>query len=421
MIGFDLTDEQRLVEQSVREWGGREIAPHIRELDRAHRFDRDRILGGMAKLGLLGVCVPQEYGGAGLDYICLGLASEELEYVDTSLRVIMSVHTGLNCLSLLTWGTEAQKQRYLVPQAQGEKIAGYALTEPGAGSDARAIQTTAVKKGDRYVLTGEKTWISLADVADHFLVFAWTDLAKKQQRDPSGISAFIVERRFKGFSSGPMKEKWGILAGNTGFFTMDQVEVPEENVLGRPGEGFKIAMSALDQGRYTVAAGATGLIRACRDASVRYAKERTTFGVEIAQHQLVKEMIAKMESDYQAARLLWLRSGCLKNDGRRNTRETGLAKWFATVASERAAGDAVQVHGANGYSDEYPVGRFYRNCKAAVIYEGTREIHTIMQADYLLGYRDDRPARCELQPYAGRQPSADHRSPSAPGRPATNH
>ena len=422
MIGFDLTDEQRLVEQSVREWGGREIAPHIRELDRAHRFDRDRILSGMAKLGLLGVCVPQEYGGAGLDYICLGLASEELEYVDTSLRVIMSVHTGLNCLSLLTWGTEAQKQRYLVPQAQGEKIAGYALTEPGAGSDARAIQTTAVKKGDRYVLTGEKTWISLADVADHFLVFAWTDLAKKQQRDPSGISAFIVERRFKGFSSGPMKEKWGILAGNTGFFTMDQVEVPEENMLGRPGEGFKIAMSALDQGRYTVAAGATGLIRACRDASVRYAKERTTFGVEIAQHQLVKEMIAKMESDYQAARLLWLRSGCLKNDGRRNTRETGLAKWFATVASERAAGDAVQVHGANGYSDEYPVGRFYRNCKAAVIYEGTREIHTIMQADYLLGYRDDRPARCELQPYAGRHQSADHRSPAAHTRPpATDH
>jgi glutaryl-CoA dehydrogenase (non-decarboxylating) len=401
MNGFDLTGEQRLVEQSVREWAAREVAPRIRELDRDHRFDRDRILGGMAQLGLLGVCVPQEYGGAGLDYVSLGLASEELEYVDTSLRVILSVHTGLNCLSLLTWGTEAQKQQYLVPQAQGRKIAGYALTEPGAGSDARAIQTTAVRKGDRYVLSGEKSWISLADVADHFLVFAWTDVARKQLRDPSGISAFIVERQFKGFASGPMKEKWGILAGNTGFFTMDEVEVPEENMLGRPDEGFKIAMSALDQGRYTVAAGATGLIRACRDASVRYAKERTAFGVEIAQHQLVKEMIAKMESDYQAARLLWLRSGWLKNEGRRNTRETGLAKWFATVASERAAGDAVQVHGANGYSDEYPVGRFYRNCKGAVIYEGTREIHAIMQADYLLGYRDDRPARCELPPYAG--------------------
>ena len=404
MISFDLTDEQRLLEHSVQEWAAREVAPHIRQLDREHRFDRERILGGMAKLGLLGVCVPQEYGGAGMDYVCLGLASEELEYVDTSLRVIMSVHTGLNCLSLLTWGTEDQKQRYLVPQAQGSKIAGYALTEPGAGSDARAIQTTAVKKGDRYVMTGEKTWISLADVADNFLVFGWTDVQKKHQRDPSGISAFIVERTFKGFSSAPLKEKWGILAGNTGSFKMDEVEVPEENLLGQPGEGFKIAMSALDQGRYTVAAGATGLIRACRDASVKYAKDRKTFGVEIAQHQLVKEMIAKMESDYQAARLLWGRSGWLKNEGRRNTRETGLAKWFATVASERAAGDAVQIHGANGYSDEYPVGRFYRNCKGAVIYEGTREIHAIMQADYLLGYRDDRPARCELPAYR----SADH-------------
>jgi glutaryl-CoA dehydrogenase (non-decarboxylating) len=401
MISFDLTDEQRLLEQSVREWAAREVAPHIRQLDREHRFDRERILGGMAKLGLLGVCVPQEYGGAGMDYLCLGLASEELEYVDTSLRVIMSVHTGLNCLSLLTWGTEDQKQRYLVPQAQGSRIAGYALTEPGAGSDARAIQTTALKKGDRYVISGEKTWISLADVADNFLVFGWTDVQKKQQRDPSGISAFIVERTFKGFSSAPLKEKWGILAGNTGSFNMDAVEVPEENLLGRPGEGFKIAMSALDQGRYTVAAGATGLIRACRDASVKYAKDRKTFGVEIAQHQLVKEMIAKMESDYQAARLLWVRSGWLKNEGRRSTRETGLAKWFATVASERAAGDAVQIHGANGYSDEYPVGRFYRNCKGAVIYEGTREIHAIMQADYVLGYRDDRPARCELPAYGG--------------------
>jgi glutaryl-CoA dehydrogenase (non-decarboxylating) len=399
MIDFDLTDEHRLLEQTVREWAARDVAPYIRENDRQHRFDRDRIVGGMAKLGLFGISVPQAYGGAGMDYVCLGLACEELEYVDTSLRVIMSVHAGLNCLTLLAWGTEAQKQKYLVPQARGEKLSGYGLTEPGAGSDARAIQTTAVKKGDRYLITGEKSWISLADVADHFLVFAWTDAAKKQQRDPSGISAFIVERGLRGFASGPMKEKWGILAGNTGYFTMDAVEVPEENMLGRPGEGFKIAMFALDQGRFTVAAGATGLVRACRDASVRYAKERKTFGVEIGQHQLVKQMIAQMESDYQASRLLWLRSGWLKNEGRRNTRETGLAKWFSTVASERAAGDAVQIHGANGYSDEYPVGRFFRNCKGAVIYEGTREIHTLMQADYLLGYREDRPLRCELPPY----------------------
>src|SRR3954447_22819257 len=254
----------------------------------------------MAELGLLGCSVPAEYGGAGMDYISLGLISEELEYVDTSLRVIMSVHAGLNCLTLLTWGTEDQKQRYLIPQARGQKIATYGLTEPAAGSDVRGIQTVAVKKGDRYYLTGEKMWISLADVADNFLVFAWSDLAKKKQRDPAGITAFIIERSFKGFSSGTLKEKWGILAGNTGFFKMDEVEVPQENLVGREGEGFKIAMFALDQGRFTVAAGATGLIRACRDASVSYAKERKAFGVEIGSYQLVKEMIAQMESDYQA-------------------------------------------------------------------------------------------------------------------------
>jgi glutaryl-CoA dehydrogenase (non-decarboxylating) len=395
MIDFDLTEEHRLLESSVREWAAREVAPRIRELDREHRFDKN-ILVQMAEMGLLGCSVPAEYGGAGMDYISLGIVSEELEYVDTSLRVIMSVHAGLNCLSLLTWGTEDQKQRYLVPQAQGRKISTYGLTEPAAGSDVRGIQTVAVRKGDSYHVTGEKMWISLADVADNFLVFAWTDLEKKKQRDTSGISALIIERSFKGFSSGTLKEKWGILAGNTGFFKMDDVEVPAANLVGREGEGFKIAMFALDQGRYTVAAGATGLIRACRDASASYALERRTFGQPIAEHQLVKEMIAQMESDYQASRLLWLRAGALKNGGRRNTRETGLAKWFSTVASERAAGDAVQIHGANGYSDEYPVGRFYRNCKGAVIYEGTREIHKLMQADYVLGFRQDKPTRCEL-------------------------
>lgn len=400
MIDFSLTDEHQLLEQTVREWAGREVAPRIGELDREHRFD-PKILPQMGELGVLGVCIPPEYGGAGMDYVSLGLASEELEYVDTSLRVILSVHVGLNSLSLLTWGTEAQKQKYLVPQARGQKIATFGLTEPAAGSDVRGMQSFAEKRGDRYVLRGEKMWISLADVADHFLVVAYSDLEKKKQRDVTGMTAFLVERSFKGFSSGTLKHKWGILAGNTGYFKLDEVEVPEENVLGRPGEGFKIAMFALDQGRYTVAAGATGLIRACRDASVKYALERKTFGVPIGQHQLVKEMIAQMESDYEAARLLWLRSGWLKNVGKRNTKETGLAKWFATVASEKAAGDAVQIHGANGYSDEYPVGRFYRNCKGAVIYEGTREIHKLMQADYLLGYRTDRPTRCELPPYRG--------------------
>jgi glutaryl-CoA dehydrogenase (non-decarboxylating) len=394
-LDFDLSEDHLLLHKTVSEWAGREIAPRIGQLDREHRFDRG-ILPQMAGLGLLGAPIPARYGGAGMDYVSLGVICEALEYVDTSLRVIMSVHVALNSLTLLTWGTEAQKARYLVPQAQGHKIASYALTEPAAGSDVRGIEMVASKSARGYTLSGEKMWISLADVADHFIVFAWTDLEKKQQRDPSGLSAFIVEREFKGFSSGTLTAKWGILAGNTGFLTLDAVEVPADNLLGHEGEGFKIAMFALDQGRYTVAAGATGLILACRDASVRYALQRRTFGVEIGQHQLVKEMIAKMEADYQASRLLWLRSGWLKNRGRRNTRETGLAKWVATVASERAAGDAVQIHGANGYSDEYPVGRFYRNCKAAVIYEGTREIHALMQADYLLGYRADKPLRREL-------------------------
>lgn len=398
MIDLELTDEQRLLEHTVKEWGARDFAPRIHDLDRQHRFDPD-ILPQMASLGLLGVSVPSKYGGAGMDYVSLGLVCEELEYLDTSLRVIMSVHAGLTSLSLLSWGTEEQRQQYLVPLARGEKIGGYGLTEPGAGSDVRGLQSVALKKDGYWVLSGEKTWISLAEVADLFLVFAWSDQEKKQRRDVSGISAFIVERGMRGFASGALKEKWGILAGNTGFFTMDEVEVPASNLLGREGEGFKIAMFALDQGRFTVAAGATGLVRACRDASVKYAVERETFGVPIGQHQLVKEMIAQMESDYQAARLLWLRSGWLKNQGRRNTRETGLAKWFATVASERAAGDAVQIHGANGYSDEYPVGRFYRNCKGAVIYEGTREIHKLMQADYVLGYRTDRETRCTLPAY----------------------
>jgi len=398
VINFDLNEEQLLLEKSVREWGAREIAPRIRELDRAHKFDPNIVIQ-MAELGLLGICVPTQYGGSGMDYLSFGLACEEAEYVDTSLRVILSVHVGLNCLSLLTWGTEEQKQRYLVPQAQGKKIASYGLTEPGAGSDVRGIQTVAVKQGDNFLLSGEKMWISLGDVADHFLVFAYSDREKKKKRDVSGISAFIVEREFEGFSSGTLTEKWGILAGNTGYFKMDEVKVPSGNLLGQEGEGFKIAMAALDQGRLSVAAGATGLIRACRDASVSYAKERNTFGVAIGQHQLVKEMIAQMESDYQASRLLWQRSAWLKNIGRRNTRETGLAKWFSTVASERAAADSVQIHGANGYSDEYPVGRFYRNCKGAVIYEGTREIHKLMQADYALGYRVDKPTRCALPTY----------------------
>ena len=397
MIGFELTEDHLSVERLVRDFVSKEIAPYVGENDANHYFDRS-ILSKLAKIGLLGICIPTQYGGAGFDYISLGVACEELEYGDTSLRVIMSVHVALNSLTLLSWGTEDQRQRYLIPQARGEKIASYGLTEPDAGSDVVGIQTTARREDNEYVLNGEKVWISLADVADHFLVFGWTDLEKKKNRDHSGLSAFIVERTMSGFTSGTLKQKWGIRAGNTGFFSMSDVHLPLANRVGEEGEGFKIAMFALEQGRYSVAAGATGLIHACLDASKKYALQRKSFGQPIANHQLVKEMIAQMVLDYEASRLLWLHCGWLKNQGKRNNRETSLAKWYATVASERAASDAVQIHGAYGYSDEYPVGRYYRNCKGAVIYEGTREIHKPLQADYALGFRSDKPRRCNLPP-----------------------
>ncbi|MDQ7818976.1 MAG: acyl-CoA dehydrogenase family protein [Armatimonadota bacterium] len=397
-MDFTLADHQLAAQRLVREFAQTEVAPRIRDLDRAQRFDRS-VLDAMARLGILGLCIPERYGGAGMDYISLGLACEELEYVDTSLRVILSVHLALNSLTLLTWGTEEQRRRFLVPQARGEKIAAYGLTEPAAGSDAVGIQATAVRDGRHYVLTGEKTWMSLADVADHFLVFAWTDPARQRQRDHTGISAFLVTREMRGVSTSTIHGKLGIRAGNTGSLVLEEVRVPEDHRIGEEGEGFRIAMFALDQGRYTVAAGATGLIRACLDASVRYARQRQAFGRPIGEHQLVKEMIARMARDYEVSRLLYLRAGWMKNQGLRNTRETSLAKWYATVASEQAASDAVEIHGAYGYADEYPVERFYRNAKGAVIYEGTREIHTLLQADYALGYREDRPLRVSLPPW----------------------
>jgi glutaryl-CoA dehydrogenase (non-decarboxylating) len=395
MIDLELTDDHKAIQQTVRDFALKEVAPRIKELDEKQMFDRS-ILGKMAELNLLGVCIPEEYGGAGFDYISLGLVCEELEAVDTFMRVIMSVHTGLNSLTLLTWGTEEQKRKYLVPQAKGERIATYGLTEPGAGSDVVGARSTARREGDDYVLNGEKMWISLADMADTFLLFCWTDEEKRRQRDHSGMSCFIVERTMKGFSSGTIHGKLGIRAGNTGYFSLQDVRVPKENLVGEEGEGFKIAMFALEQGRFTVAAGATGVIRASRDASIAYALERETFGTKIANHQLVKQKIAEMEADYQMSHLLWLRAGYLKNIGKPNGRATSLAKWQATVRSEKAASMAIEVHGANGYSNDYPVERYLRNCKAAIIYEGTRDIHTLMQADWALGLKKEKPARKTL-------------------------
>ncbi len=385
MMNFELTEEQEMVRKVVRKFVDQEINPYIQEWDEKGHFESS-IMNRLADLDLMGVCIPEQYGGSGMDYNTLAIVCEELERGDTAFRTAVSVHTGLNSMTLLQWGNEAQKQKYLIPQAKGEKVGAFGLTEPNAGSDVASLQTTAIQEGDYYILNGQKTWISLCDHADHFLVFAYTDKSQKHK----GISAFIVERTMEGFSSQAIKGKLGIRAGNTGELFLDHVKVPKENLLGEEGEGFKIAMAALDNGRFTVAAGACGQILACLEESVKYCHERKTFGKEIGKHQLVQQMLAKMEAGYQMSRLLVFRAGELKNQGRRNTRETSLAKWQACDYANEAANDAVQIHGAYGYSHEYPVERFLRNSKAPVIYEGTREIHTVMQAEYVLGYRSDK-------------------------------
>ncbi|WP_342560187.1 acyl-CoA dehydrogenase family protein [Psychrobacillus sp. FSL W7-1457] len=384
-MNFEFSEEQVLLRKTVRQFVDNEIIPHIAEWEVKGSFD-PIIWERLASLGLMGVCIPEQYGGSGMDYNSLAIVCEELERGDTAFRTAVSVHTGLNSMTILQWGTEEQKKKYLEPQAKGEKIGAFGLTEPGAGSDVAAMSTVAVSDGDHYILNGQKTWISLCDAADHFIVFAYTDKSKKHH----GISAFIVERTMPGFSSKAIKGKYGIKSGNTGEIFFENMKVPKENLLGEEGEGFKIAMSALDNGRFTVAAGAAGLSLACLEASVKYAKERETFGKEIGRHQLVQQMIAKMEAGLQMSRLLVYRVGELKNKGVRNTRETSLAKWQACDFANKAADDAVQIHGAYGYSDEYPVARYLRNSKAPVIYEGTREIHTVMQAEYVLGYREDK-------------------------------
>jgi len=396
MTELSLTAENRLVQDSVRDFTAAEILPHIREWDARHEVHRE-VFTRMGELGFLGAPIPEQYGGPGMDYVSLGILCEELERADTAFRVAMSVHVGLNSLTLLQWGSEDQKQRYLVPQARGEKLATFGLTEPGVGTDAASLATTARRDGDSYVLNGSKIWISLADIADHFLVFATVDRAKRHK----GVTAFIVERGMAGLSTRTIEGKLGIHAGNTGEIYLDDVRVPVENRVGEEGEGFTIAMSAIDQGRYTVASGAVGLAQACLDASVRYARERKTFGKEIGEHQLVKQMIARMGAGIEAGRLLCRQVAWLKNRGRRNTRETSLAKWFCTDHAVQSALDAIQVHGAYGYSNEYPVERYLRNAKAAVIYEGTSQLHTLIQADYLLGYRQDAPLRCPPLPAQG--------------------
>jgi alkylation response protein AidB-like acyl-CoA dehydrogenase len=395
-MDFRLTTEHEMVQKMVRDFARKEVAPTIKEADQEQEMAA-HVLPRMGELGILGICIPVRYGGQGMDYISLGLASEELEVIDTTLRVVMSVHNGLASMTLFQWGTEEQKMKYLVPLARGDKIGCGAFSEPGAGSDFANILMTGKRDGDEYILNGEKMWISLATKADFAVVTVRTksDVAKPSE----GLTAFIVELDRPGVSRGDIHGKLGVRAGSTGWISFQDVRVPLENRIGEEGEGFKVTMTAFDHGRYTVAAGATGLIRASLEASVAYARERESFGKPIAHHQLIQEKIAGMARDYEIARLLYLKAGWMKNEGKRNTFETSIAKHFATEASFHAASEAIQIHGAYGFSDEYDVERFMRNARGAMIYEGSSEIQSLIQADYALGYRKDKAVRCELPAY----------------------
>ena len=395
-MNFSLSQEHQMAQKMVRDFAQKEITPVIKEHDRRQK-PIPFALKRMGELGILGICFPVRYGGAGMDYISWGLACEELEAVDTSLRVAMSVHTGLCSMSIFQWGSEEQKEKFLKPLASGQKIGCGAFTEPGMGSDVAAMSTNAKRDGDHYVLNGEKMWISLASKADLALVTVKTNSSARKASD--GLSSFIVDLHSEGIQSGDLHGKLGVRAGATGWISFTDVKVPVANRLGEEGEGFKITMSGFDHGRYTVASGATGIIRACLEASVNYAKTRKAFGKTIAAHQLIQEKIAKMSQDYEIARLLYLQVGWLKNEGKRLTRETSFAKKFATEASFSAANEAIQIHGAYGYSDEYDVERYLRNSKGAMIYEGSSEIQTLIQAGYALGERVDKSLRCETPAY----------------------
>ncbi|MFH1183670.1 MAG: acyl-CoA dehydrogenase family protein [Chloroflexota bacterium] len=395
-MNFSTSEEHELARKTVRDFARKEVSPVIKDFDRRQE-PIAWVPGRMGELGILGLPFPVRYGGQGMDYISMGLACEELEAVDTHLRVAMSVHVGLCAMTVFQWGSERQKQEFLVPLAQGRKIGCGAFTEPGMGSDVAAMRTAARRDGDGYVLNGEKMWISLASRADYVLVTVKTDATTARASD--GLTTFIVDLSSAGVTRGDIHGKLGVRAGSTGWISFQDVRVPVENRIGEEGEGFKITMSAFDHGRYTVASGAAGIIRACLETSVDYARTRTAFGRPLAEHQLIQEKIARMAQDYEIARLLYLQAGWMQNMGRRSTLQISYAKKFATEASFSAASEAIQIHGAYGYSDEYDVERYLRNARGAMIYEGSSEIQTLIQAGYALGIRSDRLLRCELPAY----------------------
>ena len=379
-MDFDLTDEQRLIRETARAFTDNEIFERARENDRNNHFDLE-LVRKIADQGYLGAIVPREYGGAGLDYLTYGLVVEEIGRGDSAMRTVISVQTSLVCSAILRWGTEEQKQHYLPRLCSGEWLGCFGLTEPDTGSDAANQRTRARKTDSGWVINGAKMFISLANHAKLALIFAQTDPEKAHR----GLACFLVDTDQPGFQPQEIHHKMGLHGSDTAAISLDDVEVADDAILGEVGDGFKVAMSALDSGRYSVAAGCVGICQGCVDASVIYSKQRVQFGRPIASFQLVQAMIADMAVDTDAARMLVWRAGFLKDTGRPNTTETSIAKLYATEAAVRSANTAIQVHGGSGYVDDHPVERYFRDVRVTTLYEGTSQIQKLIIGRALTG------------------------------------
>ena len=379
-MDFELSDEQRLIRETAREFTNKEIVPRARDNDRNEHFDLE-LIGKLAAQGYLGAIVPREYGGAGLDYLSYALIVEEVGRGCSAMRTVVSVQTSLVCSSILRWGTEEQKQDYLPKLCSGEWLGCFGLTEPDTGSDAANQRTRARRTDSGWIINGSKMWISMGNHARVALVFAQTDPEKRHR----GIACFLVDTDQPGYQPQAIHHKLGLRGSDTAGISLDDVEVPESAILGQVGDGFKVAMSALDSGRYSVAAGCVGICQGSLEASVSYAKEREQFGRPIASFQLVQEMLADIALETEAARMLVWRAGYLKDSGQPNTTETSVAKLYATEAAIRCANTAIQVHGGSGYVDDYPVERYLRDVRVTTLYEGTSQIQKLIIGRALTG------------------------------------
>jgi alkylation response protein AidB-like acyl-CoA dehydrogenase len=380
MMDFSLNEEQKMIQDAVRQFARAEILPHSREWDHAGHFPRT-LVRQLGELGYLGVPIPEEYGGTGLDYISEAIVFEEVGYADSSVRTTLSVQMSLVELTILKWGTEAQKQQYLPKLCSGEWIGCFGLTEPDAGSDAGNVATLATRDGGDWLLSGQKVWISNGTWADVAIIFAQTQPGSKHK----GMVAFLVDTRSPGYTARKMTGKLGLRASDTGELFLDSVRVPDSARLGEVGEGFKIAMSALDNGRFGVASGCVGTAQHALDASVRYAQERIAFSRPIASFQMVQDMLAQMKVNVEAARLLVYQAGWVKNQGQRSTIPVSMAKYYAAEIAKQNADMAIQVHGGYGYSDEYIPERLWRDCRVASLYEGTSQIQKLIIGRDLTG------------------------------------